>query len=119
MKKLYITVGSILASYFGNSQKNFLLKDEIDNISKYIYDGLLKDKSIELYQDVIFSVDEDSIIRTCLYNNKVFELVGNTIYLIKDTVPQGIRKEYYSPVVDCFVNKFINEKHKTDERTKE
>lgn len=108
-KKLYINAGTVIVNLLKEEKKNFLPLDRLEQLVDYIYEQLIKQKYIDKYQDIVFNVNFNAIERTVLYNNTVFELVGNTIYLKCNEIPEQIIQKYTSDATDDIIIKIIKQ----------
>ena len=93
-KKLYINANTVIVNLLKEEKKKYLTLERLDNLLYYIHEQLIEQNYINEFQDVIFNVNFNSIERTVLYNNNIFELIGDTIYLKCDEIPENIIEKY-------------------------
>ncbi len=98
-KKLYINAGTVIVNLLKEEKKKYLTLERLEELVFYIHDQLVEQNYINELQDVVFNVNFNAIERTVLYNNNVFELVGDTIYLKCDQIPEQIIKKYESDTI--------------------
>lgn len=106
MGKLYIDSGKLIVNLFVVGRFKLIDLGQIDKLAKHIYKGLAKGNHIKDYDDVIFEMDNDSIQRVVSYNDHLFEMVGDTIILKCDKIPDEFANKYTS---DAIVQKLIEE----------
>ena len=108
-KKLYINANTVIVNLLKEEKKKYLTLERLDNLLYYIHEQLIEQNYINEFQDVIFNVNFNSIERTVLYNNNIFELIGDTIYLKCDEIPENIIEKYEADeVIVRFIKDFVN-----------
>lgn len=78
--KLFIDTETIIVNLLKEDMKTYLPIRRLQRLISYIYEQLVEKGYLKEY-NVVFNVNFDSIERTVLYNNNIFELIGDTIYL--------------------------------------
>jgi hypothetical protein len=99
-KNLYIDAGTVIVNLLKEERGEYLQLKRLDRLVDYIYEQLGDFGLIDYYSDIIFNVSFDAIERTVLYNNNLFELIGDTIFL-KSDIPVEILEKYSSD--ECIV----------------
>lgn len=94
MKKLYIDAGTVIVNLLNEEKSRYLTIEKIEKLVNYIYEQLFAQGYFNYYQDIIFNVNFDAIERTVWFNNYVFDLIGNTIFLKDDYLPKKITEKY-------------------------
>lgn len=108
-KKLYINANTVIVNLLKEEKKKYLTLERLDNLLYYIHEQLIEQNYINEFQDVIFNVNFNSIERTVLYNNNIFELIGDTIYLKCDEIPENIIEKYEADeVIVRLIKDFVN-----------
>ena len=108
-KKLYINANTVIVNLLKEEKKKYLTLERLDNLLFYIHEQLIEQNYINEFQDVIFNVNFNSIERTVLYNNNIFELIGDTIYLKCDEIPENIIEKYEADeVIVRLIKDFVN-----------
>ena len=110
-KNLYIDAGTVIVNLLKEEKKEHLTLKRLDILADYIYRQLVDLDFIKNYQNIVFDVNFDAIERTVLYNNHLFELVGKTIFLKCDNIPNEIMEKYkLDDCVERIIHKFVEEK---------
>lgn len=110
-KNLYIDAGTVIVNLLQEERGEYLQLKRLDKLVDYIYKQLVDLELIEDYSEIIFNVSFDAIERTVLYNNNLFELRGDTIFLKSDNIPLEILEKYRSD--ECIVkiiHNFVEQK---------
>lgn len=104
--KNIIDTRTIIINLLEEDKKFTLNLRRLQKLICFIYDNLSREKLLNNY-DILFDINFDSIRRTVLYNNNLFELdfAGNEIRLKKLKIDDLV-KQY---PVDSRIKKFINE----------
>ena len=107
-KKLYINANTVIVNLLKEEKKKYLTLERLDNLLYYIHEQLIEQNYINEFQDVIFNVNFNSIERTVLYYN-IFDLIGDTIYLKCDEIPENIIEKYEADeVIVRLIKDFVN-----------
>jgi uncharacterized protein YfeS len=89
---IYITPKTVIINLLKAEEKYYVKYDRVMEFVEYIYNQLVTGGHISPYvKRVIFEVNFDAIERTVRYYDKLFDLIGETIYL-----RQNIDKAYES-----------------------
>lgn len=108
-KKLYINAGTVIVNLLKEEKKKYLTLERLEELVYYIHEQLVEQNYIKEFQDIIFNVNFNAIERTVLYNNNIFELVGDTIYLKCDQIPEQIIEKYNSDgIIVEIIKQFVN-----------
>ena len=78
---LFIDAETVIVNLLKEDKSYYVDIDRIDRLCDYIKKQLIDGNYFTEYDSVIFDVNFDAIARTVQYRNKVFDLVGNRIYL--------------------------------------
>lgn len=101
---------TVIINLLEKDKKTYLSVRRLQKLLVYIYNELSKTDDLENY-DMIFDVSFDSIERTVLYNNRIFELDidGDLIYL-RDNNVDALAKQYKAdPKIIDIIDSFVNE----------
>ena len=78
--RLIIDAETVITSLMFVENRTYLPIPYMQKFVGYVYNNL-QDPKIFGNVNVIFDISYDTIERTVLYNNNIFDLVGDTIYL--------------------------------------
>jgi hypothetical protein len=95
-KKILIDAEKVIVNLIEEDKKKYITLERLERLINYIHRQLVDRNLLETYDNVIFKVNFEAIERTVLFNNMIFELIGNTIYL-KQNIPDEMKKK-------CFIN---------------
>lgn len=108
-KKLYINAGTVIVNLLKEEKKKYLTLERLESLVYFIHEQLVEQKYVDEFQDIIFNVNFNAIERTVLYNNNVFELVGDTIYLKCEEIPKRIVDKYNSDsIIIEIIKRFVS-----------
>jgi len=99
-QKIFIQPEYVIVNLLKADKKNYLSVSRIFYFVSYLYHQLIKRTEISESNDIIYNISFDSIERTVRHNDKVFELIGETIVL---------KDRDYLPVTPPDVEKFLPE----------
>lgn len=109
-KKLYIDAGTVIINLLKEEKSEYLSLDRLDKLVSYIYEQLLQKDLVKKYQDIVFDVNFEAVERTVLYNNYLFELIGDTILLKCSEIPDDIVEKYKpEQCVEYIIRQFVAE----------
>jgi secreted Zn-dependent insulinase-like peptidase len=112
-KVLHLDAGTLVFNYFlllqeKGEYKNITL-EELDELLDCIYKQLTDSDEIKNYDDVILNVNKEYVEKTVYFNNELLDLIGDTIILHSDEIPNDIVERYKTdkPVVEA-ITQFID-----------
>lgn len=106
MEKLYLDAGTVIVNLLKEEKSKYLTLKKIDKLVDYLYKQLIAGGYLQKYADIIFNVNFDAIERTVWFNNNVFDLIGDTIYLKSENIPEAISEKYKA---DSSIEKMIRD----------
>lgn len=110
-QKLYIDAGTVIINLLKEEKSECLSLGRLDKLVSYIYEQLQQMDLVDKYQDIVFDVNFDAVERTVFYNNRLFELVGDTILLKCAEIPSDVINKYKpEQCIYRIIKKFISEK---------
>lgn len=95
-KRFYLAPDEVLINLLAEDRRSFIYVQDVFDFCNYIIEQLRTADYIDKYDLVKPIVTFDSIERTVRYNDKVFDLVGNRIYLRRE-IPQSLREINHLP----------------------
>lgn len=103
--KIVIDTKTIIVNLLKEDEKETLNLQRLQKLICFIYDELNKDNLLDNY-DILFDINFESIRRTVLYNNNIFELdfIGNEIRL-KEASANELVKTY---PIDNNIHRYIS-----------
>ncbi|MCI9405113.1 MAG: hypothetical protein HFJ21_07055 [Clostridia bacterium] len=96
-KRFYLAPDEVLINLLAEDLRSFVYIQDVFEFCKYIIDQLKTDEYINKYELVTPIITFDAIERTVRYNDRVFDLVGNRIYLRRE-IPQSLREINHVPL---------------------
>lgn len=87
LPELVITCETLIVLYFKRLKKSKKLKkayltiDKLKDLIGYIHQKIVDDNLFSKYSNIVFNITDTEIDRTLAFNNKVFEELGNRIYI--------------------------------------
>lgn len=79
-RNLVVDAETVIVNLMREDQRTYLSIPRLHRLIDYIYEQLVEQNFLS-DERVIFDVSFDAIERTVMYNNNLFDLVGDTIYL--------------------------------------
>ena len=107
--ELFIEPEYIIVNLIEADKKKYLPVSRLLRFVAYLRQQLSVEFSELLNtNEVVFNISFDSIERTVRYHDKVFDLIGDTIYVKNDNLPEVplTQKEFLAKIADEFVKKF-------------
>jgi hypothetical protein len=78
-QKVFIEPEYVIVNLLEADKRNYLTVSRLFQFVDYLRKQLIGNGTLLVLNDVIFDISFDSIERTVRHNDKVFELIGNTI----------------------------------------
>lgn len=110
MEKFNIGAGVVIVNLLNEERKKYLKLERLNELLDYLYTQLVEQGYIDNGDvSINFNVNFNDIERTVLYNNNVFELIGDTIYLKCDAIPDEVLNQYKpNSFITDVIKKFVN-----------
>ena len=105
-KVLYITSEKVIVNLLAADKKKYLSIPRLYRFVAFLRQELENKEVISSNTQIVFDVNFDSIERTVLYNDMVYDLIGDKIYL-KGILPEILDNEkFLSVVAEDFAARF-------------
>ena len=104
--ELFIEPEYIIVNLVEADKKKYLSVSRLFRFVAFLKDQLsMRFDELQEANEFIFNISFDSIERTVRYHDKVFDLIGDTIYIKNDNLPEvpQTQKELLSEVAKEFV----------------
>ena len=86
-KEIFIEPEYVIVNLLDADKKKYLTISRLFQFVSYLRQQLKEMKELSESSEIIFDISFDSIERTVRYNDKVFDLVGETIVVKNDKLP--------------------------------
>lgn len=104
---LYINAEKIIVNLFNKEKSYYIDIPRFYKLCDFIKVQLIENNCFDTYASVFMDADFDAINRTIKYNNQIFDLVDNRIYL-KGELPSEYMKRYnIETILNDIIEKFI------------
>ena len=96
VKRFYLAPDEVLINLLAEDKRSFVYVQDIYDFCNYIVEQLKTERYVNAYSLVRPIVTFDAIERTVRYNDRIFDLVGNRIYLRRE-IPQSLLEINHLP----------------------
>lgn len=106
-ENLYVHADGVIVKLLKEERKSFVDMSEVFQFCDYIEEQLSKQEYIEKIQSVYFDISFNAIERTVKYNNYMFDLVGDRIYLKQMITPEIETRFDVQPMLGDLIKEFV------------
>lgn len=106
-ENLYVHADGVIVNLLKEEKKSFVDMSEVFQFCDYIEEQLRKQEYIEKIQSVYFDINFNAIERTVKYNNYIFDLVGDRIFLKQMITPEIETRFDVQPILSDLIKQFV------------